>query len=101
MLGSIRPNASGCEESVEFGLVEELDACLILAGFWAIRELHWVGLAPAAAHPDLKDRMHRVEVIAHRLDRERACLHGDVAFDVLQSDPGQVPPLEEQHDVFA
>ncbi len=39
---------------------------------WPIRELHRIDLAPALAQPQLEHRVHRVDVVPDRLDRECA-----------------------------
>jgi hypothetical protein len=89
------------EQLFELGLIEELDPRLGLLERRPVCQLDRVHLAPALAQAEIEDRMHRVDVVADRLDRERLALHRDVALDVLRTDPVEGLAGEERRDVIA
>ena len=89
------------EQLLELGLVEELDPRLGLLDRRPVGELDRVRLAPALPQPQVEDRVHRVDVVADRLDRERPALRGHVALDVLRPHPVERLAGEERRDVVA
>ena len=89
------------KELFELGLVEELDPRLGFLHCRPIGELHRVRRAPALPQTQVEDRVHRVDVVADRLDRERPPLRGHVALDVRRPDAIEGLAAEERRDVVA
>ena len=89
------------EQLLELGLIQELDPGLGLLQRGPIGELDRVRRAPALPQPEVEDRVHRVDVVADRLDRERTAFGSDVALDVLGPDPVERLAAEERRDVVA
>lgn len=90
------------EQLLQGRLVEEAQPSFIAFDRGAVSRLDRVGDTPAAANADVKDGVHRVDVVADRLDRETfSLLHPDVALDVVWLDLVQRLRSEERRDVVA